>query len=133
VSSQQLVDSNEKITKILLFTDLHAWQESHVLVKSVYEFLADLPKEERFGLADQLRRASISITSNIAEGFSRRGAKEKMQFYYIALGSLTEVQNQLILAKDVGYMDEQKRDKMLEQSVLAQKLLNGLIRSIREC
>lgn len=54
-----------------------------------------------------------------------------MQFYYIALGSLTEVQNQLILAKDVGYMDEQKRDEILEQSVLAQKLLNGLIRSIR--
>lgn len=132
MSSEQLVVSDDRISKILLFTDLKAWQESHVLVKSVYEFLAALPKEERFGLADQLRRASISITSNIAEGFSRRGAKEKMQFYYIALGSLTEVQNQLILAQDVGYMDEQRRDKMLEQSVLAQKLLNGLIRSIRE-
>jgi len=131
VSSLQLVDGSGEVTKILLFTDLKAWQESHVLVKAVYCFLSDLPHEERFGLADQLRRASISITSNIAEGFSRRGAKEKMQFYYIALGSLTEVQNQLILAKDVGYMDEQKRDEILEQSVLAQKLLNGLIRSIR--
>ena len=117
--------------KILQFTDLKAWQESHELVKSVYVFVKTLPVEERFGLADQLRRAAISITSNIAEGFSRRNAKEKVQFYYIALGSLTEVQNQLILAKDVGYLSEQKCNTILEQSVVGQKLLNGLIRSIK--
>lgn len=117
--------------KILLFTDLKAWQEAHELVKVVYKFLSELPKEEKFGLSDQLRRASISVTSNIAEGFSRQNYKEKVQFYYIALGSLTEVQNQLILSRDVGYIDEERCDKILKQSVVAQKLLNGLIKSIK--
>ena len=117
--------------KIVKFTDLKAWQESHELVKAVYVIVKTLPIEERFGLADQLRRAAISITSNIAEGFSRQNAKEKIQFYFIALGSLTEVQNQIILAHDVGYLDAKKRDTILGQSVIGQKLLSGLIRSIR--
>lgn len=117
--------------KIVKFTDLHAWEKAHELVKSVYVMVKTLPPEEKFGLADQLRRASISITSNIAEGFSRQSQKEKIQFYYIAMGSLTEVQNQIILAHDVGYLESEKRDTILEQSVIAQKVLNGLIRSIR--
>ena len=124
--------SEPSSNRILDFTDLLAWQESHILVKMIYQLLAELPKEERFGLVDQLRRASISITSNIAEGFARKGAKEKVQFYYISLGSLSEVQNQLMLARDVEYISSEKCDSILRQSVVSRKLINGLIRSIKE-
>jgi len=126
-----MVVGSEQKERILAFTDLKAWQESHVLVMMVYQMLRELPIEERFGLIDQLRRASISITSNIAEGFSRKGPKEKIQFYYMSLGSLTEVQNQLILSRDVEYIDPESCAKILEQSVVAQKIINGLIRSIK--
>jgi four helix bundle protein len=88
--------------KIKTFTDLNAWKEGHKLVLLVYKVTSFFPKKETFSLIDQLRRAAISITNNLAEGFSRRGSKEKIQFYSMALGSLTEVQNQIIVAKDVA-------------------------------
>jgi four helix bundle protein len=75
----------------------------------------------------QLRRALISITSNIAEGFGRRSLKEKVQFYYIAAGSLTEVQNQLLIAKDLGYITTEEFKEAANLSVEVAKLLNGLI------
>ena len=84
-----------KIT-IKSFTDLQVWQEGHQLVLLIYQITKTLPKEEKYCLIDQMRRAAISITGNIAEGFSRHGFKEKLQFYYMALGSVTELQNQPI-------------------------------------
>jgi len=84
-----------KIT-IKSFTDLQVWQEGHQLVLLIYQITKTLPKEEKYCLIDQMRRAAISITSDIAEGFSRHGFKEKLQFYYMALGSVTELQNQPI-------------------------------------
>lgn len=78
-----------------------------------------------------MRRCVISITSNIAEGFSRSGKKEKIQFYYTALGSLTELQNQLLIARDLSYIDSELFKEIAEQTVLVQKLLNGLIKSIK--
>lgn len=118
-------------TKIKNFTDLIAWQESHMLVKMIYEIIATFPTCERFGLSDQLRRAAISITSNIAEGFSRQTLKEKIQFYYISLGSLSEVQNQIILSEDLGYINNEIKERIMEQSVFAQKLINGMVRALR--
>jgi four helix bundle protein len=115
--------------KIQSFTGLIAWQEGHKLVLSIYEVSKTFPPDERFGLTDQLRRAAISITSNIAEGFSRYNGKEKKQFYRIALGSLTELQNQLLIAKDVKYLTEIQFNKLASQSVDVSKLLNGLIKS----
>lgn len=117
--------------KIQSFTDLNAWKEGHKLVLSVYKTTASLPKDEKFGLIDQIRRAAVSITSNIAEGFSRYGGKEKQQFYRVALGSLTELQNQLLVIRDVGYMPQEQFNELAEQSVVASKLINGLIKSSR--
>ena len=118
-------------TKIQNFTDLNTWKEAHKLVLSIYKILKIFPKEEQFALADQLRRCAISITSNIAEGFSRRGKKEKLQFYYMSKGSLTELQNQLLIARDVGYISNNVFQEMAKQSVEISKLLTGLIRSVR--
>lgn len=115
--------------KIKSFTDLKTWQEGHRLVLMIYETTRNFPKEEQFGLVSQLRRAAVSITSNIAEGFSRQSFKEKIQFYSIALGSLTELQNQLLVARDVKYINEVSFDKIAKQTVAVSKITNGLIKS----
>lgn len=115
--------------KIQSFTDLHAWQEGHKLVMSVYKIANSFPSEEKFGLVDQMKRAAVSITSNIAEGFSRRGKKEKTQFFYMALGSITELQNQMLIARDIGYISKTIFKELAEQSIVVSKLTNGLIKS----
>lgn len=115
--------------KIKSFTDLVAWQEAHKLVIIIYKITDKFPSKEVYGLTNQMRRAAVSITSNIAEGFSRRGKKEKMQFYYLAKGSLTELQNQLLIAKDVGYLDKNLFNQIAQQTVQVSKLIFGLIRS----
>ncbi|MFA5652125.1 MAG: four helix bundle protein [Candidatus Paceibacterota bacterium] len=111
------------------FTNLIAWQKSHELVLNIYKILKKLPNEEKFALADQMRRSSVSITSNIAEGFSRNTRKDKVQFYTISKGSLSELQSQLITARDLGYItdtDFKELDSMIEQS---SKLISGIIKS----
>lgn len=120
--------SNEKIKN---FTDLNAWQEAHALVLMIYKISKNFPREEIFGLTNQMRRAVISITSNIAEGFSRQSDKEKIQFYCTALGSLTEIQSQLFIAKDVEYIKDTDFVKMEEQAIVVHKLINGLIKSTK--
>lgn len=117
--------------KIRSFTDLNAWKEAHKLALSVYKSTNNFPINEKFSLIDQMRRAAVSISSNIAEGFSRQSGKEKIQFYYTAKGSLTELQNQLLLSKDLCYFSKDIFDKTAEQSVIVDKLLTGLIKSIK--
>jgi len=97
----------------------------------VYKITKDFPKEEIFALTSQLRRCSISITSNLAEGFSRTTFKDKVSFYSIALGSLTELQNQLMIARDVKYLNRSQFEKLAEQTIKVQKILCGLIKSSR--
>lgn len=121
----------ENRQKINSFTDLVAWQEGHKFVLSIYNATAALPRKESYVLADQMRRCGVSITSNIAKGFSRRTAKDKAQFYYIALGSVTEIQNQLLLAKDLLYISPTLFDDLTKQSILVHKLLFGLIKHTR--
>ncbi len=125
---------NEKseAVKIRSFTDLNAWKESHKLVIMVYKTTKVFPREELYSLVDQMRRAAISITSNIAEGFGRQTYKEKIQFYYIAQGSLTELKNQLLLAKDIEYLQREVFDEVAEQANTAHKLLSGLIKKSKE-
>ena len=118
--------------KIQTFKDLIAWQEGHKLVLMVYDATKKFPKTEMYGLVDQMRRASVSITSNIAEGFSRHSYKDKAQFYVMAAGSITELQNQLAISQDVKYLDKKEAGDMLEQSEKTHKILNGLIRSSRK-
>ncbi len=118
--------------KIQSFEDLNVWKEAHKLVLMIYKLTRDFPKEEIFGLVSQMRRAVISITSNIAEGFSRYSYKEKSQFYAIAHGSLTELQNQLLIARDVNYTDSENYNKILDQLIIVHKLLNAFIRKTKE-
>jgi len=117
--------------KIQSFTDLKVWQEAHKLVLLVYKLTKNFPREEIFGLVSQTRRAAVSITSNIAEGFSRQSYKEKLQFYYIALGSLTELQNQLLLAKDLNYLKQKEFDEFTEQTTSVHRLLNSFVSKTR--
>jgi len=117
--------------RIIFFTNLLAWQKGHQLVILIYKTTESFPERETFALINQMRRAAVSITSNIAEGFSRKSLKEKVQFYYTALGSLTEVQNQLLVARGVGYLRENKFKDIILLSEEVAKLINGLIRSLK--
>lgn len=114
--------------KIQFFTDLDAWKEGHVLVLMIYKVTKKFPKEELFGIISQMRRCAVSITSNVAEGFSRQSYKEKAQFYSMAQGSLTELQNQLIISRDVLYLSSEEFNDLMKQSVRVHKILNGLIK-----
>lgn len=113
--------------KITSFTDLRAWQEGHALVVLIYEVTKTFPREEIYSLVDQMRRAASSITSNIAEGFGRQTYKEKIQFYYLAQGSLTELKNQILIAKDVGYLNLKDFQMLMEKANSTHRLLQGLI------
>lgn len=108
------------------------WQEAHRLAIMVYKETASFPDNEKFGLTNQLRRASVSVPSNIAEGFCRQSPKEKINFYFISLGSLSEVQSQILIAKDLGYLNDTGFEKLDTQSVLVSRLCNGLIKSSRK-
>ena len=113
------------------FEDLVVWQEARQLAKQVYEVTRTFPKDEQFALTSQMRRASTSVTANIAEGFSRQTIADKANFYSMALGSLTELQSFSYTALDVGYIDDATRVKMYNQSVRTHKLLTGLIKSTK--
>ena len=120
---------NNENNKIKKFTDLDAWQEGHKLVLTIYKITNNFPEEETYSLVDQMRRAVVSITSNIAEGFSRQSYKEKTRFYSMALGSVTELQNQLLVAKDVDYITKEKFQEIAKQTTKVHKITNGLIKS----
>ena len=122
----------ETFQPIRSFFNLDAWRESHSLVISVYIMTKLLPKEELFGLVSQMRRCAVSITSNIAEGFSRQSYKEKIQFYFMSLGSVTELQNQLFVTKDVGYINKEEFEKLYDQSIKVHKIINGLIKGAKK-
>jgi len=109
--------------------DLDVWKMSMDLVEMVYTQSAMYPKEEVYGLTSQIRRAAVSVPSNIAEGAARQGNKEFIQFLYISLGSLSEVETQTILAKRLGFTDN--IDTLLNTIVRIKKMLNGLITHLK--
>ncbi len=113
--------------KIKSFTDLKIWQAGHKLVVLVYKITKSFPKEETYSLIDQMRRSSSSVTSNIAEGFGRNGYKDKLRFYYNAQGSLTELKDQILIAKDVGYLNDKNMKLLVDQANTTHALLQGLI------
>lgn len=113
------------------FTDLIAWKKAYKLTLDIYKASNYFPKEEIYSLTNQLRRAAISVSSNIAEGFSRISRKEKIQFLYTALGSLTEVQNLLMLSHDLQYLSSSKFNELNELIIEVIKLINGFIRSLK--
>ena len=109
------------------FYELDAWRHGHGIVLGIYAVTKNFPKDEMFGLVSQMRRASVSVTSNISEGFARRSIKEKLHFYNMAAGSLSELHNQLFIVKDVGYVDLDVFLSIQEKVVTTHKILNGLI------
>ncbi len=115
--------------KIAEFTDLKAWQLGHKLVLLVYKETQNFPRCEVYGLSSQLRRAVVSYTSNIAEGFGRWGYKDKVRFYYISLGSLDEVKSQLLISRDLGYISNETYIKLEQTCVDLKKMTHGLIKS----
>ena len=123
------MNNNDKIQK---FTDLNAWKEGHKLVLMIYKKTEKFPDKEGYGLTDQMRRAVVSITSNIAEGFTRRSSKEKNRFYCVAQASLVELQNQLLISRDVGYLLDDDFKNIAGQTVVSGKLIGGLLRATRD-
>lgn len=117
----------QETVKIRHFTELVAWQKAHQLCIEIYKITASFPQTERFGLIVQIRRASVSITSNIAEGFGRRTQSDKNRFYDMAIGSLNEVQNQLFLSRDLCYLSTDMFSKLYSKSIVVHKIINSLI------
>jgi four helix bundle protein len=113
------------------YRKLIAYQKAKEVVKTTYKYIKKFPSEERFALCDQLRRASVSITSNIAEGINRYSAKDKAHFIEMAYGSLMEVSSQFEIAEDLGYIKTEDRlniDILISESA---RLLSGLLKSYK--
>ncbi|OGA37725.1 MAG: four helix bundle protein [Betaproteobacteria bacterium RIFCSPLOWO2_12_FULL_62_13] len=111
------------------YHDLLAWQRSVKLAKEVYSVTKGLPDDERFGLVSQMRRAAVSVASNIAEGSSRSGKQEFLQFLNIAKGSLSELETQLTIAEELAFVE---RDTALRNTIDELfGLLHGLMNSLR--
>lgn len=117
---------------ITKFSDLNVWQEAHELVALIYQLTNKFPQSEVYGLTSQLRRAVVSITANIAEGFSRYHYKDRLRFYYDARGSLSEVQSEILDAQKVGLITKELLDKVWSQTERVHLLLGGLIRKTSE-
>lgn len=114
------------------FFDLDAWKKGHELVLDIYRITRNFPREEIYSMVNQLRRAVTSITANISEGFARYHYKDKIRFYYQARGTNAEVQNFLLVAKDLEYINKKECDHLVEKADEVRKLINGLIRSIED-
>ncbi len=118
--------------KITSYRDLQVWQEGRKLSSVIYKITASFPSSEQFGITNQMRRAVVSIPSNIAEGFGRASAREKNQFYYVAKGSLAELETQCYIACDIGYITEKQLEDIIEPASLTHRLLQGLIKANKE-
>ena len=114
------------------FENLKVYQLARQLVKDVYLLQNEFPKEERFALGDQVRRAAVSITANLAEGSGRQSLKEKMRFIEIAFGSITEVFCELQTACDLNYIKTEQLDELRPQFTEIAKMLSGLRNSIQK-
>lgn len=114
------------------FKELLVWQKSINFVTEIYETTNSFPRDEMYGLTSQIRRASISIPSNIAEGNSRRSVADYLQFLKIARGSSAEVETQLIIAKNLKFLNEESYLKLNHDIIEISKMLNGLINSLKE-
>ena len=109
------------------YKELEVWIEARKLTKLVYDSTKSYPKEEIFGLTNQMRRSSVSVPSNIAEGCGRNTSKGKLVFFYISRGSLFELETQLYISLDQNFIDENIFNEVLEKMQISKKLLNGFI------
>ena len=114
------------------FKGLEIWKIARGLSKMVYVFTRDFPDDEIYGLTSQIRRAVVSVSSNIAEGCGRRTSKDFIQFLHNAMGSLKEVKSQIFLAEDLGYLSKEKNERLNEEIDKLGKKLNLFIQHIGE-
>ena len=116
--------------KIKNFRDLDVWKKGIEIVKDIYSIAGMFPKQELYGLRSQMQRSSISIPSNIAEGFNRFHNKEYKQFLYVSFGSCAELETQLNIAKRLNFAAADKTDKILDELIYLSKMIMTLIRRI---
>jgi len=112
------------------FKDLKIWKAAIKLVKKVYMVSSKLPKEEMYGLTSQMRRSAISIPSNVAEGFRRQHNNEFKQFLYISLGSCAELETQMIIAEELGYIDKGQTSQLFEELDYICRMTSNLIKTL---
>ncbi len=110
------------------FEDLVVWQKGHALVLRVYKLTKEFPREELFGLVDQMRRAAVSVPANVAEGFSKRGRTDKARLMNVAQGSLEELRYYFILARDLAYLPAETKWPDLDE---VGRLLGAYVRALR--
>ena len=113
------------------FRKLEIWKRSFALVKEIYKYLDAFPKEENFGLKSQMKRASISIPSNIAEGCGRSTDRDLARFIDIALGSAFELETQVLLSLELGFGNKEDIEKIIDELTQIQKMTNRYLQSIR--
>lgn len=112
------------------FESVVAWQKAHAFTLLVYRLTREFPKDETFGLTSQFRRAAVSIEANFAEGYKKISKADKLRFFNISEGSIAECHNYIILAKDLGYVDEQQNELLLASLKEASKLLTSYCKGI---
>jgi len=122
--------SEESGVMLKSFRELRVWKESYALCRDVYRDTASLPREERYGLSSQIRRAAVSIPSNIAEGYGRKTTGEYIQFLYIAYGSECELETQVQLCRDLGYLKAEIVDELLRRIKDVERMLKALISAL---
>jgi four helix bundle protein len=119
------------MSTIKSYKDLLVWQKGIVIVKEIYLLCSDLPKDEMYGLQSQMKRASISIPSNIAEGYGRNYTQNYIQFLRMARGSLLELETQIIISKELGFIKTDKFNQIINLITEENKMLNAFIKAIR--
>lgn len=122
--------ANGHQSSIKHFYDLNVWKESNRLSVEIYKTTENFPNNEKYGITNQLRRASSSVGANIAEGFGRFHYKDKIKFYYNARGSVCEVQNFLFLSQDLKYLTKKEARKIFSEYEQLNKRINSFIKSI---
>lgn len=121
--------TQEKIIKN--YRDLEVWQKSIQLVKKIYLLTKSFPQDEIYGLINQMRRAAVSIASNIAEGKTRHTKNEYIQFLYISLGSIAELETQIVISRELNYIDKKTEQDLLESTNHILRMTRNLVKGLR--
>lgn len=114
------------------YRKLKVWQKSMSFVTKLYKVVTDFPEEEKFTLVSQIKRSAVSIPSNIAEGYGRDGKKDYLRYLNISISSLFELQTQLEISKNLGFISEEKFEFLYEDSREIERMLSSFIRTIKE-
>ena len=121
----------DKKIKLRTYKDLIAWQRAYQLCLLTYQTVRTFPRTEQFGLTSQLKRSALSIPSNIAEGYTRYSRPEYLRFLYISYASLAELETQLLIVKDLNFINQITFDKIMEIQHETQRILQALIKSLQ--